>query len=348
MQQPNKAVGGTPLARLSSVKSASSETHSVRLDTAVPDSGNFYIARPKPLNPNKFPILNKAAKKPLGKDTNMSNNESSEVWADRFLKLPISDIIDTAVQRGVWPFPKNTLWRDFGNSTNGYDNIVDDPRKVVKDVEEIAVLCSVPKEVVERLETEHKTITGKHMAWTVAIAVACAWNPRVYWCGDPAGGAILFAQTRKPDGTDGGLATAVFPTTKEDWKRYANATNFESEQWNKTEFPQTDSHPVVSVSYIDAQGYLKWLNAGLPAEREIGIPSEPDWLHAATQGDGRTYPWGEQDPTGAIGEELLQWSGHTQKQGTSSVHAHWRGFSASFLQDMAGNTWEWTSTVQSS
>ena len=240
------------------------------------------------------------------------------------------EIIESAARRGVWPFPANTLWRDHEHSTNGYDNTVKDPCKIVKDVEEIAVLCSVPKEVVERLEAEHLTITGKPMAWTVAMAVAASWNPRVYWCGDPAGGAMLFAQTNSKEAE--GLAVAVFPTTREDWKRYAEACNFESDQWQKTEFPQTDSHPVVSVSYIDAQGYLKWLNTGLPEDRQIGIPSEPEWLHAATQGDGRTYPWGEQDPTGAIGEELLQWSAHIQKNGSSSVHAHWRGFSASFIQ----------------
>lgn len=275
--------------------------------------------------------------------------EKGIVWADQFAKVDIKTVLDACKAAGIWHYPEGTLWVDWDKQdARGNDEVHSDPLRAIKDIEELDILTSVDPAIIARLETEHKQYTGRPMAWTVCHALTCSISPRVFWMPDPAGGAIFFAQTRQRvnnvPGT--GLAVAAFPLMRGEWARFADATNFtENTAWKSPDFKQSNSHPVVSVSYLDSQKYLEWVNTGLPEERKIGIPSEPDWLHAATKGDGRTYPWGEQDPAGPIGEELLQWSGYVTKSGTSSVYAHWRGCSPTGIHDMAGNTWEWTSTV---
>lgn len=275
-----------------------------------------------------------------------------EVWSDQFAKIDIRAVLDACKSAGIWHFPDDTVWVDWTQQdSSGCDIRHTDPLRAITDIEELDVLTSVDPAVATRLEEEHQKYTGRRMPWTVCHAYTTLLSPRVFWLPDPAGGAILYAQTRARENNEPGtgLAVAVFPTMRADWERFANATNFtENVTWRTPDFPQSDSHPVVSVSYLDVQKYLKWANSGSTGQPEILVPAEPDWLQAATNGDGRTYPWGEQDPSGPIGEELLQWSGYVTKSGTSSVYAHWRGCAPTGIHDMAGNTWEWTSTVHES
>ena len=93
------------------------------------------------------------------------------------------------------------------------------------------------------------------------------------------------------------------------------------------EDPDYVEHPVVSVTWSDADSFCTWAGGRLPTEAE--------WEYAARGLEGHIYPWGDDAPTCELTNLNDCWGG-TMPVGSFPDSASWCG-----AEDMAGNVWEW-------
>lgn len=124
-----------------------------------------------------------------------------------------------------------------------------------------------------------------------------------------------------------------------EWRQVKGA-NWRHPHGPDTALQGLEQHPVVQVSWEDAQAYCRW--------RGWRLPHDAEWEYAARGHDRRRYPWGDTVPR-AAGQQRANYGtdsccapdaqdGYTY---TAPVGSYAAGASPFGLLDMAGNVWEW-------
>ncbi len=148
---------------------------------------------------------------------------------------------------------------------------------------------------------------------------------------DVAPGSVVFAA---PD-------HAVSLDDPAQWWRFVTGASWRHPLGPESDLAGKDRHPVVQMSYDDAQAYARWAGKRLPTEAE--------WELAARGGlSGKTFVWGDELKPGG------RWMANTHQGNFPAKDTAEDGFAgiapvAMFpangygLFDMAGNVWQWTS-----
>jgi serine/threonine-protein kinase len=168
------------------------------------------------------------------------------------------------------------------------------------------------------------------------------------------------------------LYLSKFPITRRQFKLFVGATSYRTDaergnkawvlsdggwtlstdvNWKSPGFPQDEDHPVVLVSWNDAQAFVDWFSQS--TKRTAHLPTEAEWEYAARGPQNLKYPWGQQweavkanhadaalGNSGALGASHHFTNANDGCAFTSPVgkfpNSSWCG-----CFDMAGNVWQW-------
>ncbi|MEO7317446.1 MAG: SUMF1/EgtB/PvdO family nonheme iron enzyme [Chthoniobacteraceae bacterium] len=165
----------------------------------------------------------------------------------------------------------------------------------------------------------------------------------------------------------GDLQFAVWPTRLKDFEAFATATNLKSSLWRDPGFKQAPEHPVVNVTWLEANAFCKWLTfkeqkeGTLPAGKAYRLPTDLEWSRAVglPEETGKTaeardmgvpdvYPWGTAwPPPQGAGNYTGEETGSDVAIKGYSDGFPWTSPVGSFppnkygIYDMGGNVWQW-------
>ncbi len=117
--------------------------------------------------------------------------------------------------------------------------------------------------------------------------------------------------------------------------------------WHDPGFGQDESHPVVCVSWEDAQAYVRWLSRR--TGKSYRLPSESEWEYAARGGSSTVRFWGDgwddqclfangaDEANASFTQGPICDDGFERTAPVGTFAAN--GFG---LHDALGNAWEWT------
>lgn len=257
------------------------------------------------------------------------------------LKEKIHDIAKTLSDQNVWDIPQNVLEK-IPLSLQGYikdKKLIDIIRNFDIDQNTLNQLVTLSGIVESVEEVKEKAEREERIDFDKTIPI-------------PAG-EFLYGDDKRKENIDYSFLIDVYPVTNSEYKKFVEAGGYtnremlekywseegrrwreynnitQPEYWNNEKWNQPD-HPVVGVSYYEAEAY-----AGLAGKR---LPTEKEWEKAARGTDGREYPWGN-----GFDKEKCN-SAESFHRGTTRVTLYPNGISPYGCYDMAGNVWEWTSS----
>ncbi len=149
------------------------------------------------------------------------------------------------------------------------------------------------------------------------------------------------------------FAVGTFDVTRDEFAAFVTDTGYNTgsqcriwvgQQWTEKQgfswrnpgFEQTGSHPVVCISWNDAQAYVNWLNK--KTSRDYRLLSESEWEYAARAGTTTAYFWG--NDIGKNNADCIGCGSQWDYKETAPVGSFKPN--AFGLYDMAGNAAQWT------
>ncbi|MEO1595947.1 MAG: formylglycine-generating enzyme family protein [Pseudomonadota bacterium] len=166
------------------------------------------------------------------------------------------------------------------------------------------------------------------------------------------------------------FAVSRFETTVAEFAAFVDDTGYEADarcltmsengswnfdpdaSWRDPGFAQDTNHPVVCVTWADANAYVAWLNSKSPDQR-FRLLSESEWEYAARGGTSSPYWWGDVEDdfcrhtNGADITARAEYPGWPRTGNcddgflyTAPV-GHYSSPNDFGVEDMVGNVWEW-------
>lgn len=171
---------------------------------------------------------------------------------------------------------------------------------------------------------------------------------KIEWCHVPAGYFLMGSASNDQDARDNekpqhrvylaGYWISKYPITNIQYRQFIKATRHHEHTHWENGYPEDRQHyPVVDVSWSDAVAFCQW--ASHRTGQTIRLPTEAEWEKAARGTDGRIYPWGNRWQIRRCNNK------DAGVKDTTPVRRYPLGASPYGVHDMAGNVWEWTSTI---
>jgi formylglycine-generating enzyme required for sulfatase activity len=162
-----------------------------------------------------------------------------------------------------------------------------------------------------------------------AEAIGQAGDPRLHqhnWIRMPAGKMVVGEGDDAWEAELDAFEIARYPVTVEEFGKFVEGGGRKPANWKKQRlYP---NRPVVQVSWHDAAAYCEWA--------QVRLPTEVEWERAARGPEGRTYPWGEEEPSPSRANYV-----DAEIRAHTPVGLFPLGATPEGICDLAGNTWEW-------